>query len=289
MGSLYKRGDTWWIKYYQNGKCFRESSKSTSKMVAKKLLARKEGEIAQGLAPSIQFEKVTFDELSEEYLTDYKINKKKSLNRALQVMEHLKEEFTGKKIPEITTPKIQEYASNRMKWQCKECNCRFHIGGELKCPECGEENLKKGAANATINRELSALRRILNLGARQTPPKVMRVPYIPLLKENNVRKGFFEHDQFVLLRDALPDYLKEFVTFGYKIGWRHEEIASLTWGSVDRNNWIVTLKAGETKNSEARTVYLDKELKAMFQDQWDDRKKKQCIESVCFPQPNRIR
>jgi hypothetical protein len=37
----------------------------------------------------------------------------------------------------------------------------------------------------------------LNIGPKQTPPKVNRVPYIPLLKENNVKKGFFEHAEFL--------------------------------------------------------------------------------------------
>jgi hypothetical protein len=41
---------------------------------------------------------------------------------------------------------------------------------------------------------------------------------------------------------------------------------------VDRQNGIVTLKAGETKNNDARTVYLDDELKALFQQQWNLRK-----------------
>jgi hypothetical protein len=30
------------------------------------------------------------------------------------------------------------------------------------------------------------------------------------------------------LRDALPSYLKGFVTFGYKTGWRFSEIAGIT-------------------------------------------------------------
>lgn len=170
-----------------------------------------------------------------------------------------------------------------MRWQCKACDNMFHVGGELRCPSCGSDKCKKGASNATINHELAALRRILNLGARQTPPKVNRVPYIPMLKENNTRKGFFEHEEFLALRDALPDYLRPFVTFGYKVGWRDKEIAALTWSNVDRQNGIVTLKAGETKNGEARTVYLDSELRDMIQKQWGNRKRNGKIVPYVFP------
>jgi len=267
---------------YRNGKLYRESSSSTKKMVAKKLLDRREGEIAQGLAPSIIFEKVVFDELVEDFLTDYRINGKKSLDRAELSVKHLREGFEGMRIPAITTPKIQDYVSERMKWGCKACDSRFHFNGERHCPRCGGQELAKGAKNATINRELAALRRILNLGARQTPPRVNRVPYIPMLKENNVRKGFFEHPQFIALRDALPDYVKPFVTFGYKIGWRDQEISSLTWSNVDLQNGIVTLKAGETKNDEARTVYLDDELKKLFHELWETRKRSGKLTSWVF-------
>ena len=129
-----------------------------------------------------------------------------------------------------------------------------------------------GAANATINRELAALKRMLNLGAKQTPPLVDRVPFIPMLKENNTRKGFFEHDEFLALRDALPQYLKGFVTFAYKVGWRISEIANIKWSQVDRAQGIVRLEVGETKNNDGRTVYLDDELKEVIQHQWENRK-----------------
>jgi integrase len=106
-----------------------------------------------------------------------------------------------------------------------------------------------------------------HLGLQQTPPKVDRVPHIPMLKENNVRKGFFEHGDFIALREALPSYLKGFVTFAYKSGWRISEIRDLTWSQIDLDNSIARLESGETKNNEARTVYLDNELKEIFLNQ----------------------
>ena len=256
MGSLYKRGNTWWIKYYRNGKSYRESSETDKKMVAKKLLDRREGDIAQGKTPGVQFDKVTFDELAEEFLRDYRINEKKSLIRAERSVGHLKSFFSGYKAPNINTPAIKSYIESR---------------------------LEEKTANATINRELSALKRMLNLGAKQTPPVIDRVPHIPMLKENNIRKGFFEHSEFIALRNALPVFLKGFATFGYKTGWRISEISSLTWAQVDRNQGIVRLEVGETKNDEGRTVYLDDELKDVFNHQWELRKAKGVLIPYVFP------
>ena len=246
MGMIYKRGKTCWIKYYRNGKPYYESSSSHKEADAKRLLKKREGEISQGKLPGIYFDRVRFDEMAEDFLTDYRVNQKKSLVRAERSVGHLKEYFEGFRVTQITTPKIQAYIEHRL----------------------GER-----AANSTINRELAALKRMLNLGAIQTPPKVDRVPFIPMLKENNTRKGFFEHGDYLALRDALPEHLKGFVTFAYKTGWRVSEISGLTWSQVDRDQGIVRLEVGETKNDEGRTVYLDEELKGAFNQQWEARKK----------------
>jgi integrase len=93
-----------------------------------------------------------------------------------------------------------------------------------------------------------------------------------MLKENNTRTGFFEHHEFKALRKALPDYLQGFVTFGYKFGWRISEIRGLKWNQVDMQQGIVRLEVGETKNKEARTVYLDTELKAVISNQFISRR-----------------
>ena len=56
----------------------------------------------------------------------------------------------------------------------------------------------------TINRELAALKRMYKLGLICTPAKVAQVPHIPMLREDNVRTGFFEHEKFQELMKHLP-------------------------------------------------------------------------------------
>jgi len=50
MGSIYLRGNIWWNKYYRNGEDYRESSESRKRDDAKRLLRKREGEIAEGEA-----------------------------------------------------------------------------------------------------------------------------------------------------------------------------------------------------------------------------------------------
>ena len=259
MGTLYQRGKIWWLKYYKNGKTYRESSKSTKKMVATKLLKRREGEIAQGKSPGVEFDKITFDDLAEGFVRDYKINQKKSLVKAERSVRHLKEEFDGVSVSQITTPRINRFI---------------------------EQRLDDGVSNGTINRELAALKRMMNIGAKQTPPMVDRVPHIPMLEENNARKGFFEYEEFLALRKELPEYLKGVVSFAYKSGWRVSEITGLQWSNVDLQQRVVWLDGNMTKNKEGRTIYLDEELVEVFRRQKEQQKEKGHILPYVFPNRN---
>ena len=256
MGSIYRRGTVYWIKYYKNGKVFRETSRSEKKEIAKRLLKHREGEIAEGKMPGVYFDKVKFDELAEDYLADYLVNGRRTIEKAKRCVRRLGEEFGGMKASDIGTARVNRYIQTR---------------------------LDEGRANATINRELAALKRMFSLAARCTPPKVAQVPHILMLKEDNTRKGFFEYEEFISLRNTLPDYLKGLVTFAYKTGWRLSEITSLTWSQVDLKHGIVRLEVGETKNKEGRTVYLDEEMREVLQNHWDARKSRNDITPWVFP------
>jgi site-specific recombinase XerD len=108
---------------------------------------------------------VKFDDLGQDFVNDYRINGKRSLDKAERSVRHLQHFFGGMRAVDITTDKVRTYIRDRL-----------------------DENV----SNAEINRELAALKRMFNLALQQTPPKVPQKLYIPMLQEHNVRKGFFE-------------------------------------------------------------------------------------------------
>jgi len=175
----------------------------------------------------------TIGGLLDDLLLDYKINGKDFRWASLLVERQLRPAFGDLAISKLTTRHVQRFVKRRR---------------------------EQGKANATINNELALLRRALNLGAQATPPKVLRPPHIPKLKVDNVRKGFFEHEEFIRLRAELPEYLRPLVTFAYFTGCRRGEILSLQWRQVDLLGRVVRLEPGTTKNKQARQIPLVPEL-----------------------------
>ena len=254
MGCIYRRKvkqpdgsvketPTWWIKYSRNGRPYFESSHSAKKEEARRLLRLREGDIARGVPVTSRIGRMRFEEAAKDFLTDYRVNKRKSLSDVERnIKKHLARFFSGRRMVSITTADVRHYASARQ---------------------------QESAANGTINRELAALRRMFRLAIQAG--KLMHGPYIALLHENNVRRGFFEWHQFNAVRGHLPEDLRGLVTFSYVTGWRvRSEILPLMWPQVDRLVGDVHLEPGTTKNEDGRTFPYGgiDELREVIEEQW---------------------
>ncbi len=241
MGMIYLRGSTYWVKYYRNGKPYRESAKSSKETDAKKLLKKREGEVVDGRFRGLSAEKVKFEEITRDLITDYQLNNRKSIVHERIRVKHLDVFFAGTRVNDIDTPAVSRYVVSRR---------------------------EQGAENATINRELAALKRAFSLAVKCTPPKALHAPYISMLKENNTRSQFFEQEDYYRVMDALPDYLKPLFAASYFTGWRKEELLSLTWAGVNLFEKKLTLAPGTTKNGKGRTTFMPGPLYEMIRAQY---------------------
>src|SRR5687767_10165550 len=99
MGSLRKRGDVWWVRYYRNGRRFEESANSDKKQVAIDLLKIREGDVAKGIPVSAKIGQLKFEEAAKDIVTDYQINGKRSIQVLKRRIEkHLAPWFGGRRM-----------------------------------------------------------------------------------------------------------------------------------------------------------------------------------------------
>src|SRR5262249_2471828 len=116
-------------------------------------------------------ERLTFTDIAEMYLTDYRVNSRRSLRDATRHVETLSATFGLDRALDITADRIAAYADAR--------------------------RTQDQAAAATVNRELAALRRMFSLAVRAG--KLASRPPITLLREDNVREGFIDPPEFAWL------------------------------------------------------------------------------------------
>lgn len=118
-------------------------------------------------------------------------------------------------------------------------------------------------SNASINRELAALKRMFSLAVQAG--KLSWKPYIPTLQENNARQGFLDDGDFKLVREGLPEYLRDPVTFLYRSGWRVSEMRAVEWRDVDLPGRLIRLRPELSKNKDGRPLPLEGELLEVIQ------------------------
>ena len=171
----WRSSPTWWIQYYQRGangraEQVRENSHSTKKAEAKNLLRDRLAEVRQyGRPIGRDAERTTFADLKAMLLDDYQVHGRRSLKRATISVAHLHESFGRSRAVDITADRVTAYIRDRQAAQAKP---------------------------ATIQKELAALKRMFTLAIQARRLTPAHRPYIPQLKIQNTRSGFFEEPEF---------------------------------------------------------------------------------------------
>ncbi len=228
-GTIFRRGEIWYVSLWVDGRQIQKSTGSRKREDAVRFRDQLLGKKARGEIGSAESNKVTCGELLDDLLEHAKHNNRGSTAKiyGLVVEANLRPFFGHQKAVSISTAILKEYRRKRLAEQRSEGTC---------------------------NRELYLLRVAFNLGRKCTPPKVLSVPYFPMVAETNVRQGFLTDEQYELLRDALPDYLRPLFVTGYFTGVRLGELLAIRWDQVDWDQGFITLSSAETKTGRSRAV-----------------------------------
>jgi integrase len=193
-------------------------------------------------SPDAAIGKLTIKDATDDVITDYKTNARKSLRDVTaKTALHLLPFFGEKRrMNSITTADLRAFIAERQ---------------------------DAGAKAAEINRELAILRRAFNLALQAG--RLLTKPYFPMLKERNTRTGFLEQDQIDRICVALEatetaddgrkkaGELANVVRFAFATGSRTaSEVLPLEWRHVDWKGRTVRLDPGTTKNGEGRSFPL---------------------------------
>ena len=226
-----RKGRLYWIAYRLGAKTKREPTKTASRRDAETLLRTRLAGLDRGeLPPSYR---TTWEDLAKLIRADYRAHGRRSGARLDLSLAHLGKTFKGARAAAITADRLRAYIARRLEHD--------------------------GAARATVNRELAALKRAFRLAHRTGHVAV--IPYVGLLREANARTGFFERADFGRLLRALPRDLRAAMLTAYLTGWRlTSEILTRQWRHADLQRRWVRLEPGETKSGEGRQFPLVPEL-----------------------------
>jgi integrase len=227
----------WWIQYF-DARGRRRREKAGTKSAGISLYQKRKTEALGGKKlPENLRSVVKVSDLAPAILRDYEINGKKSRVTVEQrLRKHVLPFFGAMSASELGTDDFNRYIDLRR---------------------------KAGAKNATINREMAALKRIFRLARHGNPPKLRELPVFPArLKESAPRQGFVEDQRYaVLMQHAEEPWLRALVATAYAFAFRKSELLlEMKVKQVDLETRSLTLYAGTTKNDEGRIIKMTEEI-----------------------------
>lgn len=237
QGSLFKRGEIFWMELNWKGSRTRKSLETTDRETALIKLDAAVSAIRSGEIPKT-FEPITVQSMFDIWMVEVERNCKA---RTIEDYKsrwngHLKPVFGSLFATQVNKDKISAYLHQRM---------------------------KEGAGTITQNRENRVLQMIFNANRKKISANDF--PEFPKFhsEKSHVRKGRLSKADFQTLLTRLEDpknfWLRVLITMTFKFGFRKSELLRATVSYFDAANSVFTLPPYATKNSTERRVPIQRD------------------------------
>jgi integrase len=223
-------------------------------------------EFDQSAGRSIDAERMMFAELADycekhyykaaEYRDERKVAGVRGLATAKWQVKVLREYFGKKRLRRITYADIRDFRAARLQTK--------------------SERTQQNLSIATVNRELSALRRMLNVA--QSEGWIIRNPFqqgAPLISTADERKRerilSADEEKALLLACSVRQraHIRPLVIAALDTGMRKGELLKLRWSQVNLDGRAIHVRAFHTKTMTARDVPVSSRLHAELGRLWD--------------------
>jgi integrase len=228
--ALFKRGNTFWAYVWIDGVRHAKSTGTTIRRKAENILRDFREELNDRRHRLPQFRpEMTFGELAALFIgsgmgTPY------SLDR----LKHVTPFFADIPLLDINTSIIRKYRQER--------------------------NREKSLTAATVNRDLSVLRRVLYWGVEEGYLALNPLGRLRMERERRTKRPVMSLREEQLLLAASPGHLQRIITCALHTGMRRGEIFSQRWDDIDLDNRILHVSHSKTPEGEAREIPLTTRL-----------------------------
>jgi integrase len=243
--AVFRRGDVWWYEFWFAGQRIRESSKSTSKTIAKGAEKNRKRELEEGFnnISDQRHERIrTFRDMAEDFFKGYKVRLPDSATFAQYAIDHLKRLLGSKMLVDFGESVVATYQNDR---------------------------LEEGAAPKTINEEVGFLLRILGEAGDVIRARLRKKKMLKLRVRKNFGKAYTEEEKRRMLEEAAKarsPHIYLALTLALNAGMRDAEIKSLSWAQIDFAKKYLTVGRSKTEGGEGRTIPLNSDLFAVLTD-----------------------
>jgi integrase len=278
-----KRIRVWYatVSYFdENGKrkFERRKPKDNTKTAAKELARIMLQEMDESGPQSFDSAHITFAQLAEHYKETYLIEPEYVDGRKIAGLRNkydfekrlvvLKGFFRNQKIRSITYSDLKRYRSTRLKTP-------IVVGKNTRGTEAKGNPTTRQRSIATVNRELSLLRKVFNVAVENgwilKNPFSMGSPLI-VMSEERPRERILSKEEEERLLAACTEWrahLKLIIIMALDTGMRRGEMFKLKWADIDFESRLINIQAFNTKTMRERQVALSTRLAQELQGMWE--------------------